>query len=278
MQAITTKPAQRESGEQVRARAIVRFNGLMFHSLATASFLETAVPAQVHRAGLALAGCPDAAQWLEQVWWPRRSGIGRRLREYVQTTWPEFDWNAAYQEFYEARRAAGRPGGGRRGPALAALELCATASQAAVFYRALARCADEPALRALAREAADEHAAYFDHFRGWFERSRRHGRVGLVAGLRTVLATCREAREHDVRAAFEPLARHWTGPGTVAELGYEEYRARMASFIQRHVALGCLERLLFRPWLEPARAPGAQPAIPAQPRRWLPPALETAAA
>lgn len=44
MQATALKSTQRKPGEHARARAIIRFNGLMFHSLAAASFLETAVP------------------------------------------------------------------------------------------------------------------------------------------------------------------------------------------------------------------------------------------
>ena len=79
----TTGTTQREQGEQTRMRALVRFNGLTFHSLAAASFLEAAVPLHVDRAARIFAHEPDARLWLEQVWWPRRAELGRLLREYV---------------------------------------------------------------------------------------------------------------------------------------------------------------------------------------------------
>lgn len=278
MLATPDKSTRRESGEQARARALVRFNGPMFHSLATASFLETAVPAQAHRLSLAFAACPDVALWLEQIWWPQRAETGRRLREYVEATWPEFDWNAAYQEYDETCRSRRSVAGGRRGLALEALGLCATASQAAAFYRALAGCADEPVLRALARQAAAHHAASFDYFRALFERCKERERVGLAESWRAVAASCRAARDNDVRAAFEPLGRNWAGVPTVPELDYGEYRARMAPLIRRHAALGCLERLLFRPWLEPAPARRAPVTVPARPRGGFPPVLQAAAA
>jgi len=269
MQATATRIAQRERSEQARARAMVRFNGLLFHSLAAASFLETAVPLQVNRLSRAFAARPDAGLWLEQVWWPQRAALGRRLREYLETTWPEFDWNAAYKEFYESYR---RPRSGRDGreasAVLEALGLCAAAAQAAVLYRALARSADEPALRALAREAASQHAGYFAHFRALFECCKREERVGLVAGWRTVRAACRSARDFDARAAFEPLGRHWSGAPTVPGLDYGEFRARMVPLIQRHAGLGRIERLLFRPWLARERhVPTPQLPEPRKERR-----------
>jgi hypothetical protein len=257
MQAPDTRLTQRVKSGQARTRAIIRFNGLLFHSLAVASFLETAVPLHANRLTQVFAARPEALSWLEQVWWPGRAGHGRRLRDYIEATWPEFDWNAAYQEFYESYRL--RPGRDGRGAsaALEALSQCVSATQAAVFYRALARSADEPALRALAHEAARDHGSSFDHFRTLFERCEREERVGPVTAMRTVHAACRSARDFHARAAFEPLGRHWGGIPTVSALDYREFQARMVPLIQRHAALGRVERLLFRPWLAHERSASA---------------------
>ncbi len=271
MQAIAIRTPQRERSEQARARAMVRFNGLLFHSLAAASFLETAVPLHVNRLGRVFAARPDAGLWLEQVWWPQRAALARRLRDYLAATWPEFDWNAAYQEFHESYRRP-RPGPEERGAcaALDALHLCVAAAQAAVLYRALARCADEPALRALVREAACEHAGYFEFFRALFERCKREDRVGLVASWRALRTACRSARDFDARAAFEPLGRHWDGAPTVPALEYSEFRARMVPLIERHAGLGRTERLLFRPWLERGDPVPAPQVAEKRPERRLP--------
>ncbi len=264
---ITTNP--REQNEQTRVRALVRFNGLTFHSIATASFLETAVPLHVNRLAQVFGAHPDVGAWLEQVWWPQRAELGRQLREYVEATWPEFDWNAAYHEFYESYRL--RTGLESRDSciALEALGLCVTAAQAALFYRALANSADESALRALARKAACDHAAYFDYFRALFERRKRNERVGFTATLRAVIAVSRCARDHDVASAFQVLGQNWNRAPIVPGLGYPEYRERMAQLIQRHAALGPVERLLFRPWLERERSTPAPQVPAAGSNRWL---------
>jgi hypothetical protein len=275
MHAPAISTTRRERSEQARARAIIRFNGLLFHSLAAASFLESAEPLGATRLGQVFAARPEAGAWLEQSWLPRRATRGRRLRDYLEATWPEFEWSAAYEEYRESCRP--RPERGV-GVALGALGQCVTAAQAAVFYRALARSADDPALRELAREAAHDHGEYFDYFRALFERSTGEERVGLVAGWRAVRAGCRAARDTSVREAFEPLARHWRGAPTVPALDYGEFRIRMVALIQRYTGIGKIERLLFQPWLEHERSTPA-PQLPetGAERRLLPVSLPAAA-
>jgi hypothetical protein len=255
MQATANKLPQREKGDQARARAIVRFNGLLFYGLAAASFLETAAPLHADRLARIFATRPEVGRWLEQSWCPRCTELGRRLRDFIAATWPEFDWDAAYQEFHERYRRGPAQGNREPGIALEAMGLCVASTQAAVFYRALARGADEPALRELARQAAQAHAGAFDHASALFERCARYERVGLLTAWRALHTSCRSARDFDVRVAFEPLARHWRGASTVPELAYGDFRLRMAALIERHAALGRTERLLFRPWL--AREPSA---------------------
>ena len=277
MQTIATKTTnQRQQNEQTRVRALVRFNAVTFHSLAIASFLESTVPLHVNRLARVYGAHPDVRGWLEQAWWPQRAELGRQLRGYVEATWPEFDWNAAYQEFSESYRPHSGFAGRNGGIALEALGLCVTSAQAALFYRALANSADDPALRGLALKAAGDHAGYFDFFQALFERCKSGERVGFAATWRTVISVSRSARDHDVATAFQVLGGNWNGAPLVPCLSYSEYRERMARSIQRHAALGPVERLLFRPWLERERAAPAPQQPSARPGRWPQLALQPA--
>ena len=269
MQAAAMLTTQREDNGHARARALVRFNGSTFRSLAAASILETAAPLHVGRVARVFADDPDVGLWLEQVWWPRRAELGRQLREYVEATWPEFDWNAAYADFCESYRPRSGLEGSKAAGAREALGLCVMEAQAALFYRALAASADELQLRALAREGAGEHALFFDFFRTLFERRKRTERVGFGAAWRTAIAACRSARDHDVAAAFEVLDRHWSSAPIVPALGYAVYRHRVVQLIRRHVEMGPVERLLFRPWLARERAATAPGQRANPPRGWL---------
>ena len=248
-----TMMGQRKPDENARRRAMVRLNGMMFYSLGLASFLESTAPLDTNRLIRLSDGHSDVRLWLERVWLPQRAKHGALFREYIETTWPEFEWSSACQEFQESYclRSAARVEA--PGLALEFIARCVNETALAVFYRTLGKCAEEPSLRALALEAARDHAAYFTHFRGLYNRFGGRKRAGIVTTCRTVLASCRSAREVDVAAAFHPLARHWHGGWVFPELTYSEFLARLAQLIKHHAALGPLERLLFRPWLNPPR-------------------------
>lgn len=245
---------------------MVRLNGMMFYSIGLASFLESTAPLDTGRlVRLAQAeGRSDVRLWLERVWLPQRAEHGRRFREYIEATWTEFEWDAAYEEFREAYEKLAAARVGPPGLALEFVARCVNETALAVFYRTLGRCADEPSLRALAVEAARDHAAWLSYFRGLYAQMGGRRRAGLVMTCRTIFAACRSAREVDVATAFHPLARHWHGGWVFPELQYAEFLGRLAELIKRHGALGPVERLLFRPWLNPPRRiePAAAPTIP----------------
>jgi hypothetical protein len=248
-----TMMGQRKPDGDARGRAMVRLNGMMFYSIGLASFLESTAPLDTHRLIRLSEGHADVRLWLERVWLPQRAERGRRFRDYIETTWMEFDWSSAYQEFHDSygTRTAARVG--PPGLALEFLARCVNETALAVFYRTLAKSADEPQLRALARAAARDHADYFAHFRGLYYRLRGSRRAGFATTCRAVLASCRAAREVDVATAFHPLAQHWHGGWVFPELTYSEFLARLAALIRHHSPLGPVERLLFRPWLNPPR-------------------------
>jgi hypothetical protein len=241
---------QRRPDEGTRRRAMVRLNGMMFYCTGIASFVESTAPLDTSRLIRLSADYPDVRPWLEEVWLPGRAAHGRRFRDYVEATWPEFEWEAAYRDF---REAYGSRTASRVGPPGLALEFvarCVTETALAVFYRTLTRSADEPELRDLTTAAARDHAAYFSFFRSLHERVSGR-RAGLATACRAAVASCRSAREVDVAAAFHPLARHWHGGWVFPELTYPEFLARLAQLLKRQARLGALERLLFKPWLNP---------------------------
>ena len=259
-----TMMGQRKPDEDTRRRAMVRLNGMMFYCTGIASFVESTVPLDASRLIRLSADHADVRPWLEDVWLPGRAAHGHRFRDYIETTWPEFEWEGAYRDFRDTYRLRTA---GRVGPPGLALEFvarCVTETTLAVFYRTLARSADEPELRKLTAAAAQDHAAYFSYFRSLYERVGGRRRAGLAAACRAAIASCRSAREVDVAAAFHPLARHWHGGWVFPELTYPEFLVRLAQLLKRQARLRTIERLLFTPWLNP-------PAKVGEPAAMMPP-------
>ena len=247
MQAAANVTRSRSSKEESRVRALIRFNAALFHAIAAASFLEAAAHAEAGRLPLAATDA-NLSDWIDGVWRRERNARACELRAYIEAVWPEFDWIGAFEGFSRARAESPPRAVGRTTPALLCLERCALEAQAAVFYRAIGNCADDPALRELARSAAADHFRCFGFFRSCFTAHCRPRPVRFLAAFRAVCATARTARDGEVATAFQSLAGHWYGTPTVAQLGYQEFLQRMTRLISRHAGLGLRERLLFSPW------------------------------
>src|SRR5687767_6360628 len=161
------RPAQRSV-----QHVLIRANGPLFYSLASASILEADMPLAADRLLHFFGADQVLAQWLKSEWLPRKVARAGQLREYVETTWPEYDWVAGH-EHYRALAEAGGAGPLRRTGVHEALARCVATAQSGVFYRSLARWAEDRRLRELARMMAGEEALSFVHFRHLYDRRLR---------------------------------------------------------------------------------------------------------
>lgn len=255
--------------------AIVHANGPFFYSVAAASLLEAFAPRYAERVLHFFRGDQTLCDWIRNEWSPRKVARAKELREYIETTWPEFDWRAAHEQYGSAIEQNGGPGPHRATAAHEALARCVAAAQSALFYRALARWADDLILRDMARVMAQEEALSFAYFRAAFERRARVERVGFVAAWRTALSCVRAARDTGVRLAFEAIVAQW-GPNTpFPAIDYIEFAKRMKGVIERQARLGLPERVLFWSW---KRVPRVAAVAPRQSvSKWFKPVLAQAA-
>lgn len=236
------------------SKIMTRHNGLVFYCLAAASLIECVAPLQAHRMGAVFGADSTARRYLEQQWWPVKAEHGRRARRYVETLWPEFDWQEAYRNFHEAHRSL--HGFARRGPrhTIAALWLCATAAQTAAFYRALADYVEDADLRDMLDEFARDEAEFFRAFKTLFHWYARTGPLGILRTYRVIAGSAEQARDGAVRLAFGAVDAHWGSAAPFPLMPYRDALKRIFEVSCRNLAPGILERLLFRNWARPPRA------------------------
>jgi hypothetical protein len=129
-----------------------------------------------------------------------------------------------------------------------ALAHCVAATQSGVFYRSVARWADDPQLREVAAGIAREEALSFGHFRAAYERCARAQRFGLISAWRTAAACMRSARDLHLALAFRALGAHCRAQVPFPVLDYPEFLIRMRAVIECHGHLGAAERILLRTW------------------------------
>jgi hypothetical protein len=121
-------------------------------------------------------------------------------------------------------------------------------AQSGIYYRSLARWADDSRLRELAAEMAREEASSFSHFRNVYDRRLRDQGFGCTAAWTTALACVRTARDSQVPRAFHAITSQCSAHVPFPVLEYPEFVARMGSVIERHGNLGTPERVVLRAW------------------------------
>jgi hypothetical protein len=229
---------------------VTRHNAVMFYGIAAASILEGAVSLRASLLAPVLGEDTEFRAWIERVWLPAKRSHAQRTRVYVESMWPEFDWNAAHDDFESDYRRVSQAFTPGAGVARIALACSMAAAQAAVFYRGLGAVADDPDLRTLLQEMAADEAVHFERFRAFYERHRQGERLGMLASYRAIVSCASRARDIDVRLVFSRLnGDHWDRTMPFQELDYGEFIARMRSMVRRHLPLTPTQRLLFRPWL-----------------------------
>jgi hypothetical protein len=190
--------------------------------------------------------------WVVNVWLPGKAACAQALQEYVEKTWPEFDWARASEQ--HRGRAAASGGFGPR-HAFAVQELlarCVAAAQSGLYYRVLASWADDPELREIVVAMAQSEAESLARFRGAYEARVRMQRFGFTAAWRSVRACVRAARDMHVQLAFRAISTECGANMPFPVSSYDEFLRRMRSIIQRHGAIGIQERVLLGGWMRPS--------------------------
>jgi hypothetical protein len=237
---------------------LVRANGPLFYSITAASLLEEGMPRAADRLLHFFGAETVFAQWIKTEWLPRKLARARQVRDYVQSIWPEYDWHAAHEQF-QAWSEEGGTGSRRPTAAHEALARCVASAQSGVFYRSLARWAEDRRLRELAAEIAAEEASSFRHFRNLYDRQLRAQGFGCVAAWSTALECVRSARDTHVPRAFMAVSAQCAAHVPFPTFDYPEFVARMAAVIERYGDLAAPERVLLRTWKRRAHRVLLQP-------------------
>ena len=153
--------------------------------MASASFIE--ITSDLYTQNLVEFFRHDAeiAEWLAHRWEKEELQHGVALKKYVQTAWPEIDWEAAYAAFgvdYGAICTVEALAGTK---ALEMVARCVVETGTASFYRMLSDLSPDPVLRRLAAEISSDEVRHYKHFHRYFRRYRQLERPSRFAVMRT---------------------------------------------------------------------------------------------
>lgn len=155
--------------------------------LAGASFVESLSDLYTHNLLTYLEDDPAASQWLRERWEPEELQHGRALRRYVETVWPAFDWQTAFDGFCADYRPYCKPELLEPTRALEMVARCVVETGTSGLYGLLQQISPEPVLTTLVGHIRSDEVGHYKYFYHFFLRYReieRPSRWQVVRVLR----------------------------------------------------------------------------------------------
>jgi hypothetical protein len=228
-------------------RERIRAEPYYFIVLAASSFVE--ITSELYTRTLVDFFRPDSevTDWLEQQWEAEELCHGSALKRYVQTAWPEFDWDATYRDFlaeYSQFCSVDQLAATRT---LELASRCVVETGTAVFYRMLSNLSPEPVLRQLTAAISLDEVRHYKYFYRYFQRYRDRERPGRVAVARALWDRIDEIDTEDAFCAFKHvyLARN---PGTAFNRSdFEGFLQAFGQYAKSQFPYDMAVRMLLKP-------------------------------
>jgi hypothetical protein len=211
------------------------------------SYLESAVPNYVENLDVIYRDNPALVDWLDNVWLHEESEHGVLAKQFVEETWPEYNWQAGYEQFlvrYGPRCAHEEL---RPSPGLEALARCVTETQATMSYRCLSNYSSDPKLRALMKKMSTDEVRHYREFRRTFEAYNKTEKNSFLAKARTIISRSELVKDEDLLMAFEPIANNWQSNPPFDHWDYDFYMSELGRITKLHLPVAEAQKMLFKP-------------------------------
>jgi len=143
-----------------------------FYVLAASSFVESMSDLYAHNLLQHMNGDIEACRWLREGWEPEELQHGLALRRYVETVWPTFSWQAAFDRFCTDYRPYCKTELLEPTRALEMVARCVVETGTSGFYGLLHQVSPEPVLAELTGHIRNDEVRHYKYFYRLFLRYR----------------------------------------------------------------------------------------------------------
>lgn len=248
----------------------VRDDQRLFHIVASASFIEITSDLYTKNLVEFFHDDSEVVDWLSSNWEPEELQHGAALKRYVQTAWPDFDWETAYRGFLAEYSLCCTVDQLASTRALEMAARCVVETGTATFYRMLSEVSHEPVLKRLATEISADEVRHYKHFYRYFQRYRALEQPGRAAIFRTLLNRAADVDAEDAYFAFKAVFAA-CNPGTEFQgSDYAAYREGAMQLARRYFPHSMAVKMLLKPLdLSPMVGRAMLPAVTSATRLFL---------
>lgn len=233
--------------DAIRSDAEEPASEVLFYLVASASFLEGTADRYTANLIDQFRGDDEITRWLEHHWLPEEMRHGRTLRRYVQTAWPDFPWERAYDAFLGEFAAHCCPDELEPTRTREMASRCVVEAGTAAYYTTLSRISRDPVLASIAARIAEEEVRHYKHFYRFFCRYQHSERAGRRAVAHAEFNRLRMIGGQDGVIAVKHVycARH---PGEVFDARtYRRLRAATRLVTRAHFPYRMCVQMLLKP-------------------------------
>ena len=139
--------------------------------------------------------------------------------------WPEFDWEHAYQGFFEEYGRACTMEALAETRSLEMVARCVVETGTSSFYRTLSEAAPEPVLKEITANISSDEVRHYKHFYRYFLDYKDRERPGRVAILRQLWKRSTDVKAEDAYFAFKHVFLERNPDEAFTQEAYDEFRA-----------------------------------------------------
>ena len=231
----------------------VHDNDDLFYLLVSASFVESGSHTYTRNLVAHFDAYPQIADWLQHQWEPEELQHGRALKKYVQTVWPEFDWQTAYDAFFADYSRLCTVEELEDDRALELVARCVVETGTATYYQTLRDLTAEPVLNELAERIRVDEVQHYKHFYHYFRQlnaERDLSRARIFGALKRRLNELRVS-DSDIALRYVWAFRH--APGEADEVPFEQVCQRLYRRVGALLPMEQAVKMLLKPLALPHR-------------------------
>jgi len=219
----------------------------LFYMLAAASLVEINSDLYTRNLLEYFHDDTDVTNWLMQDWQHEEIRHGVALRCYVNTVWPDFDWDRSFLRFSADYARLCRPE--LLGPTqmLEFAARCVVETGTATLYTMLSRLSPEPVLTRLLYRIRSDEIRHYGHFYHFFLKYQARESHGYYAVARTLWHRVREIDNEDAYYAFRHVYQERHPERRFHEDAYRMFRKHYAALARRYYPYEMAAHMFLKP-------------------------------
>jgi len=195
----------------------------------------------------------EVGDWLRHQWEPEELQHGRALRRYVETVWPEFDWQHTYDGFLTEYSRYCAVSELEEVPALELLARSVIETGTATLYRALCDYTDEPVLKRLTGLIQSDEVRHYKYFCRFFSELSVNSDHSRWAVYRAVVRRLVELRNEDADCALRHVFKHNYPTAAVDSELFAGISARARALVVNSLNPSMMVKMILHPLQLPVR-------------------------